>query len=973
MKTLGTTPDEQHTRLRSRLLVPFVISNLIIISMALYTVSYFESMHETDFHNTKRVDIINNFDKVVSESTELHQALIKMIQSNRDVLEAWLEKDVLALLNATDPMFNYLSEQHKVTHFYFHNIDKTVFLRLHNKDLWGDKNSRVTLQTAAASGKPASGIEYGNKGAFVLRTVFPWYVDETLVGYIELGEELDGILHQVAEMGSVEMALVVHKSLKPDIETISRSPLKSEFTVGRQDTDLVFLYTTSETIAETYLRVYPSFEHISGTELHQLEHEDRVLLSASFPVKNAAGENQAYIIFSSDISEFVQTEEALLKSIASIIILISILLIVFYYFYSGRLQKYLSEIYNKLNHEIKARMDSEVKLEIYSRQLEDEVEQRTEELTRTNEELERDIELRKRTEEQFRRSEKKYRTLFENTPDATLVADGNRFADCNNVMIKLLGYSTKQELLDLHPSDISPEFQSDGSKSWEKAEQMMKIAYERGSNLFEWDHRRANGEVFPAEVSLTSIPMGDRNILYAVIRDITDRKKDEETIRRQAFYDSLTGLPNRVLLHDRLQQAVIHANRFKTHGAVFFMDLDQFKKINDSLGHSVGDSLLIEVANRITSCLREGDTAARLGGDEFVVLLPDLPADENSYNYAEKVAEKIKNAINQTFHIEQYELKISTSIGISLFAGKNEQIDDVLRHADTAMYRAKDDGRNSIRFFLPSMQAEVVKRLNMEKELVDAFENGELELHYQPQYSLHHDLYGVEALLRWQHKTRGFIPPLQFISIAEEIGLIVPMSHWILKKAMQDMQEIMQSNKRALGRSMRLSINLSPLQFLQDDFILSIRKGLDEARFPAHLLTLEITENVIINNVDDTVAKCYQLKEMGIHISLDDFGTGYSSLSYLKKLPINELKIDRSFIRDIETDRNDSILVESIISLAHHFNLALVAEGVETLEQLNFLMNHNCDAYQGYYFSKPLTSSDLAALFLKQKTRSGAI
>lgn len=973
MKTLEPTPDEQHTRLRSKLLFPFIISNLIIISMALYTISYFERLHETDFQNTKRVDIINNFDKVVNDSTELHHALFNLIQSNRDVREAWLAKDLLALLRVTDPLFIYLREQHKVTHFYFHNLDKTVFLRLHEKEIWGDNISRVTMQTAAASGKPASDIEYGEKGAFVLRTVFPWYVDEKLIGYIELGEELDGILSQVAAMSSVDMALAVNKSLKPVIETRSRSPLKSEFTLGQQDTDLVFLYATSETVADTYLQVYSSFAQISDTELHQLEHDDRVLLSSAFPVRNAAGEKQAYIIFSSDISDFVKSEEALLKSIASIIVLISVLLIAFYYFYTGRLQSYFSEIYNKLNYEIKARMDSEVKLEIYSRQLEDEVEQRTEELTRTNKELERDIELRKITEENFRRSEDKYRTLFEKTPEATLIIDGNNFVDCNDATVKMLRYSTKEELLMTHPSELSPPKQPDGRESWEKAEEMMKLAFSYGSHRFEWDHKRADGEVFPVEVLLTSIPIGDRQVLYTVWRDITDRKKDEETIRRQAFYDSLTGLPNRVLLHDRLQQAVIHANRFKTHGAVFFMDLDQFKKINDSLGHSVGDSLLIEVANRITSCLRESDTAARLGGDEFVVLLPDLPADENSYNYAEKVAEKIKNAINQTFNIEQYEIKISTSIGISLFAGKNEQIDDILRHADTAMYRAKDDGRNSIRFFLPSMQAEVVKRLNMEKELVDAFENGELELYYQPQYSLHHDLYGVEALLRWQHNTRGFIPPLQFISIAEEIGLIVPMSHWILKKAMQDMQEIMHSNKRGLNKTMRLSINLSPLQFLQDDFILSIRKALDETRFPAHLLTLEITENVIINNVDDTVAKCYQLKEMGIHISLDDFGTGYSSLSYLKKLPINELKIDRSFIRDIETDSNDSILVESIISLAHHFNLALVAEGVETLEQLNFLMNHDCDAYQGYYFSKPVTICDLADLFIKQQARSGAV
>lgn len=971
MKTLGSTPDEQHTSLRSRLLAPFVISNLIIISMALYTISYFEKLHVEDFQDSKRVDIINNYSQVINDSTELQHALITMIQSRQDIQEAWLEKDLMALLNASDPIYNYILERHNITHFYYHKLDRTVFLRLHNKDVWGDRISRVTMQKAGATGQPASGIEYGDKGAFVLRTVFPWYINGRLEGYIELGEEIDGILAQVAAISSVELALVVDKSLASLIESKSRSPLKSEFLLPDTTSDLVFLYATSESLSDTYAQIYTSFEQFIDSDLHELQHDGQVLLSASFPVSDAGGQKQAYIIFSSDISDFMQTEDALLKSVALIVILVSLLLITFYYFYSGSLQNYLSQIYNKLNHEIRARMDSEIKLEIYSRQLEDEVKERTQELTRVNEDLEKDIELRKKTEEDFRRSEEKYRTLFEKTPEATLIAFENKFVDCNDNMCELLGYKTKSDMLSLHPADISPKFQSDGSSSIEKSEELMRLAAEQGALRFEWEHRRANGEVFPAEVSLTRIPVNENEMLYAVIRDITDRKKDEETIRRQAFYDSLTGLPNRVLLHDRLNQAIIHANRFKSHGAVFFMDLDQFKKINDSLGHSVGDSLLIEVANRITSCLREGDTAARLGGDEFVVLLPDLPADENSYNYAEKIAEKIKVAINETCNIDQYELKVSTSIGISLFAGKNEKVDDVLRHADTAMYRAKDDGRNSIRFFLPSMQAEVVKRLNMEKELVDAFENEELEIHYQPQYSSHHDLYGVEALLRWRHETRGFIPPLQFIPIAEEIGLIVPMSNWILKKTMQDMKVLMARNNAGPGQDIRLSINLSPLQFLQDDFIVTVKRLLNEVAFPPELLTLEITENVIINNVDDTVAKCYQLKEMGIQISLDDFGTGYSSLSYLKRLPINELKIDRSFIRDIETDKNDAILVESIISLAHHFELSLVAEGVETLEQLNFLMNHMCDAYQGYYFSKPLAYDELTQLVKKDKASSG--
>ena len=970
MRTLGNTPQEQHTRLRSKLLIPFVLSNLFVISMTLYTLKYLDRLHEEDFYQSKRTDLIKSFDHEVAENTELHQALLTMITENPDIRQAWEAKDLPALMNAAEPMYDYFNNEHNITHFYFHNLDQTNYLRLHNEGLFGDMVNRVTMNSARATGEVSSGLEFGEKGAFVLRTVYPWYIDDTLTGYVELGGELDGILNQVSRTNSVDLAMVVDRSLLPSIEDRSKSPLKSDFISGGTESGLIYLYATKPDLVDKLSATYPSFTSLATGDLNEFEHNDRVILSSTFPVINAAGNRQAYVVFSVDINDYVTREETLLNSVALVIILVSILLIVFYYVYSGRLQSYISEIYNKLNHEIKARMDSEVKLEIYSRQLEDEVEQRMQELTVANLELEKDIELRKKTEEDFRRSEEKYRSLFEKTSEATLILDGDKFVDCNDATVRMLRCNSKEELLMKHPSELSPSKQPDGRDSWEKAGEIMQLAHDKGHHRFEWDHIRADGEVFPVEVSLTRIPMADRDVLYVVWRDITDRKKDEETIRRQAFYDSLTGLPNRVLLHDRMQQAIIHANRFHKHGAVFFMDLDQFKKINDSLGHTVGDSLLIEVANRVTSCLREGDTAARLGGDEFVVLLPDLPADENSYNYAEKVAEKIKDAINKPFNIDQYELKVSTSIGISLFSGKNEKVDDVLRHADTAMYRAKDEGRNAIRFFLPSMQAEVVKRLNMEKELVDAFEQDKLELHYQPQYSAHHDLYGVEALLRWPHSTKGFIPPLEFIPVAEEIGLIIPMSNWILKQAMQDMIAVM-GHKDAESQFVRLSINLSPLQFLQEDFILTIKESLDETGFPANLLTLEITENVIINNIEDTIAKCYQLKEMGIHISLDDFGTGYSSLSYLKRLPINELKIDRSFIRDIETDKNDAILVESVISLAHHFDLELVAEGVETLEQLNFLMKHHCDAYQGYYFSKPLTYAEFSEVMLKQKKSSG--
>ena len=399
-----------------------------------------------------------------------------------------------------------------------------------------------------------------------------------------------------------------------------------------------------------------------------------------------------------------------------------------------------------------------------------------------------------------------------------------------------------------------------------------------------------------------------------------------------------------------------------------FFDLDHFKKVNDSLGHTIGDSLIIETANRIKECLRDGDTAARIGGDEFVILLPQLPNNDSSYTIAEKVADKIRESINKQFLVEQYDLKTTVSIGISIFMGKNESYEDILRHADMAMYRAKSDGRNTVRFFLPSMQAEVVKRLNLEKDLNNAFENQELYLCYQPQYTVDGKIFGVETLIRWIHPKHGNISPIDFISAAEDIGLIVPISEWVLKQSIIDMRSIVNLSRKHIP--IRLSVNLSPHQFRQTDFIESIRKVIVENDFPTDLLTLEITENVIIENIEDTIKKFIKLKELGIQISLDDFGTGYSSLGYLKRLPINELKIDKSFVQDIETDKNDAILVETIISMAHHLKLKIVAEGVETKEQLNFLKRNKCDAYQGYYFSKPLAIYDFSQLYIESRTNS---
>ncbi len=978
--------------IRRRVILPFLITFVIILGTAFAAVNYMQHVNEETFYQQQRQEIEVAFKNAIDTRVNFMHALVDFVSDNRQIQQAWLDKDRDALIELSSNNFQHIRYEHNITHFYFHNIDKTNFLRMHRSYQYGDKIERYTLDMAEASGKSASGLEFGELGLFVLRVVYPWYIDDQLVGYIEMGEEIELLIDALASINNVNMAIVIDTEVQSTIRNKSKLPLRELIDDHTQiENELIVLHSTDQQLAEYIYSIshtHLTSEHgTSAAHLH--DHNDtpdggrsvnlghwsdfyslnqRSFFVSAIDIFNAEKRSVGHIVFNKDITDIEHTKRLLFSTTFIAVLLVALICCLFYFWYSGKLQHYLKEIYVALDDEVGKRRKSEEKLANYSRELEMQVEQRTQELVKTNIELEKDIELRKKTEEDFRKSETKYRTLFEKTPEATLLIDGNNFVDCNDATVDMLRYKSKDEVLNSHPSVLSPNFQPDGRESREKAEEMMQIAFENGSHRFEWDHKRANGEVFPVEVLLTSIPMGNRNVLYTVWRDISDRRKSEETIKHQAYYDSLTNLPNRILLNDRLQQAIIHANRYKNHGAVMFLDLDKFKNVNDSLGHSIGDALLVEVADRIQSCLREGDTAARLGGDEFVVLLPDLPQDENAYTYAEKVAEKIKNVIFQPLSIEHYELKISTSIGISLFGGKNEAIDDLLRHADTAMYRAKEDGRNAIRFFLPSMQAEVLKRLTLEKELTDALDKQEFKLHYQPQYTAEQNLFGVEALVRWQHPKHGMVPPLEFIEVAEEIGLIIPLSNWIMKKAMTDIRDLMQLS--GSDSTIRLAINLSPFQFLQEDLIDHIERSLEKTGFSANLLTLEITENAIINDIEDTIVKCTELQNIGIDIALDDFGTGYSSLSYLKRLPINEIKIDRSFVRDIETDPNDAILVESIISMGQHFGLDIVAEGVETLEQLNFLRNQNCDAYQGYYFSKPLAIEELKELYLNLVAKS---
>lgn len=461
-------------------------------------------------------------------------------------------------------------------------------------------------------------------------------------------------------------------------------------------------------------------------------------------------------------------------------------------------------------------------------------------------------------------------------------------------------------------------------------------------------------------MTLRTSPMYDskRNIIggVAIVTDITERINAEEKIKHQAYFDALTDIPNRVLLKDRIEQSLAHYRRHHNLIAIMFLDLDHFKSINDSLGHHIGDLLLIETAVRLSAICRAGDTVARLGGDEFVILLNELGTNPHvAAARAEVVAEKIHNALSLPFDVGQSDvITTSSSIGIVIVSSNDQSADDLLKFADTAMYQAKKEGRNTTRFYLEKMDQWIKKRLFLENGLRHAIKNGELELYYQPVIEIStKKIIGAEALLRWNHPERGLVMPDAIIDIAEESGLIVPIGEWVLREACKQFVEWKNNHTRG-DDIQRIAINVSAIQFRQSNFVEKVIAIIKETGISPSMVEIELTESMIIDKIDIVIKKMKRLREFGINLSMDDFGTGYSSLAYLKRLPFTTLKIDRSFVRDIMSDSDDAVLVETILTMAQIFNLDVIAEGVETIEQFEFLERHKCRYFQGYLCSKPL-------------------
>ena len=566
-----------------------------------------------------------------------------------------------------------------------------------------------------------------------------------------------------------------------------------------------------------------------------------------------------------------------------------------------------------------------------------------------------DIDDRKQAAQALQEAERRYRSIFENAIEGIFQStpEGGYLA-VNPTLARIYGYSSPEELI-VGLRDIEHQLYVEP----ERRNEFMRLMVENGSvKNFESRIFRRDGHIIWISENARAVHSETGELLFyeGTVETITERKLYEEQIQHQATHDSLTGLPNRTMLHNYLQRAIQTADAGNSVPAVVFVDLDQFKYINDSLGHQAGDKLLKTVAQRLVACVRDTDMVARQGGDEFVIVLGNQ-RDEESIT---EVLQRILNSVSQPWLMDERELNITCSLGVSRYPEDGEDVETLLKNADSAMYKAKEVGRNNFQFFASNMHAQVPNHLDMLVNLLHAIEHEEFQLYYQPKISLDSGrIVGAEALIRWDLADIGMVPPAHFIPFAEQSGLIVPIGEWVLRTACAQNRAWQSAGLPAIP----VAINLSPYQINQD-LVAIVKQVLADNNLEACCLELEITENVVMKDAEKIVAMLNALKALGLRISVDDFGTGYSSLSYLKRFPVDALKIDQSFVRDIVHDTDSAAIVKAVISLAHILNLRVIAEGVETEAQCDFLRENGCDDVQGYYFGRPMSVLDFGKLLL---------
>jgi len=857
-----------------------------------------------------RIDeVSSDLQKIIEQQTVGLTLAIQPIAEDERMKAALREGDRNRLLHEWQGVFEVMKKENHLTHFYFLDKNRVCLLRVHNPKKYGDLIDRFTAQKAEWSHKRSSGIEIGPLGTFTLRVVQPIYDHEILIGYIELGKEIEDVLDGLHERTTDNIAILIHKKYLKRHSWDEGMRMLGRESNWNQLPDDAIIYTSQKKIPEPFLELVRSnkndrlLHRVTDREISYDEKDWRVTM---IPIKDASDKEIGDMMLMNDIT--LENE----KFIRFIIVSATFGMIL--------IGAFLGSVFLLLR--------------------------RTDLAIRTQ-------------QSNLKESEERFEQLAEQSRTFIWEVDSKgKLTYVSDTVEKVLGYRSdelvgKKYFYDFHPPEGKESFKKtvcevfEGKESFEN---FTNLAVDRGGETV-W--LTTNGI---AMVSNDGTFIGYRGSNT----DISERKYSEEKINGLSFFDQLTALPNRTLLMDRLKQAMAAGSRNGNYGALLFIDLDNFKTLNDTLGHEIGDSLLKLVAQRLSECVREGDTVSRFGGDEFVVVLGELSTDETDAATAgELMAEKILGSLNQPYFLGGINHRSSASIGITLFKGDDTSIDDLMKQADLAMYKSKDAGRNGLSFFDPNMEHTLKERALLENDLRIGIEEKQFILYYQSQVVNHGHIAGAEALVRWEHPKRGIISPMEFIPVAEETGLIIPLGEWILKAACAQLAAWSRIPEMA---DITIAVNVSARQFSQNDFVEQVLSTLRENGANPKKLKLELTESLFVQNVEEVIEKMVALKNEGVSFSLDDFGTGYSSLSYLKRLPLDQLKIDKSFVRDLLIDPNDAIICKSTIALAESMGLSVIAEGVETQEQHHALSEIGCFSYQGYWFSRPVPLSEFEAL-----------
>ncbi|MBI5461778.1 MAG: EAL domain-containing protein [Gammaproteobacteria bacterium] len=1044
--------------LRARILLPVAVALALLLGA--FALTFYQ--HERDdaaqsfVHDMQAAE--NYYRRALLQRADKLGATLEALVRDEALQAALRARDREALLRQSMPLYRRLRTQYAITHFYFEDAARINVLRVHQPERFGDIVDRHTILEAEKTDAPASGMELGPIGTLTLRVVAPVHDRGGRIGYVELGEETESVLHSITDVLGTEHLLAIDKRY------LTRSDWEEGMRMLQRDADwerlpdFALVHQTLALPREQLLHILS--RKTQADSIIEMNVAGKRYYAGTLQIDDAEGRTVGRLIVLRDRTQALAVMTAALRSFGAFYLALGGGLFYLLYLVVRRTQRRLEQVHRRdidqrqkhaadqTRHivELEAERDKlrsaeqtlknrETSLaraqqiahlgswewdivgnglhwsdEIYrifglkprefgatyetfmehvhpddrdrvnravNAALTDNqpyvIEHRvvrpdgTERIVMERADVVRDaagapilmagtvqdISERKHAESELRLTAQ----VFENSIEGIVITDAHgNILRVNRAFTNITGYAEKDIL------GHNPRLLRSGRHDAAFYQAMWASLLEYGYWQGEIWNRRKNGDIYPEWLSLIAIRDERGNTLHyaGVFADLTEKKQAEARAHYLAYYDTLTELPNRQLLEERLKQALTAAPGNHRMTALLHLDLDRFRHINDSLGYAFGDRLLRAVASRLTEHIRGSDTLARFTGDEFAVMLADIGDVEN----AAQVAEKILATMTQPFELDGREIFVTPSIGIAVYPLDGDDKDDLIKAADTAMGHAKTQGGNTYRFYNSEMNQGISQRLTLESSLRRALEREEFLLHYQPQVSLSSGaIIGMEALLRWQHPERGLIAPAEFIPLLEENGLIVPVGEWVLRTACA--QTSRWRNEGLLD--LRVAVNLSERQFRQSDLTAMVDRVLRETDLTPQQLELEITESLMIQDVQTTITTLHQLHTLGIQISIDDFGTGYSSLSYLKKLPIGKIKIDQSFVREICVDPDDAAIANSIIGLGHSLRMQVIAEGVETVEQLEYLCAQGCDEIQGYYFSRPLPAENFARLIGEKK------